>query len=318
MCGIAGIATSADAQIPDLRERLGAMADAMLHRGPDDGGVYVSRECLVGLANRRLAIRDLSPAGHMPMSTADGTLCITYNGEIYNAAELRAELEAKGFAFRSNSDTEVILHGYRAWSDDVVTHLRGMFAFCIYDAPCNGLFLARAALGITPLYYTHRGGWFAFASECKALVRSCLASTDVSPAGLVTYLELGSVPAPLTIYRDIRALEGGQSMRVDLGKGAPCLTGPNTYWRLPEPHMQDMPYAEAVARVHDLLLDSVRRHLVSDVPLGAFLSGGLDSSAIVALMREASSGATIRTCSVSFAEPEFDERPYARGVADYF
>src|SRR6266508_2554921 len=134
MCGIAGIATSADAQIPDLRERLEAMAGAMLHRGPDDGGVYVSHEGLVGLANRRLAIRDLSPAGHMPMSTTDGALWITYNGEIYNAAELRAELEAKGFAFRSNSDTEVILYGYRAWSEGVVTRLRGMFAFGIYDA----------------------------------------------------------------------------------------------------------------------------------------------------------------------------------------
>src|SRR6266540_793435 len=318
MCGIGGIATSADARMPDLRERLEAMAGAMLHRGPDDGGVYVSPEGLIGLANRRLAIRDLSPAGHMPMSTTDGALWITYNGEIYNAAELRAELEGRGCRFQSNSDTEVVLLAYRAWGDDVVARLRGMFAFCIYDRHQRRLFLARDPLGIKPLYYVARAGQFAFASECRALLRGSLGDAQVSPAGLVAYLELGSVPAPLTIYRDIRAPEASQYLRVDLANDRVCPGEPKTYWRLPEPQMQSLSYPDAVDQVHDLLLDSVRRHLVSDVPLGAFLSGGLDSSAIVALMRDARPGATIRTCSVSFAEPEFDESRYARGVADYF
>src|SRR5207248_1981722 len=150
-------------------------------------------------ANRRLAIRDLSPAAHMPMSTCDGTLTITYNGEIYNATELRSELELKGFVFRSRSDTEVILVGYRVWGDDVVKRLRGMFAFGIYDSGEHRLFLARDHLGIKPLYFAQRGGQFAFASECKALIRGRVARADVSPAGLVAYLEFGSVPAPLTI-----------------------------------------------------------------------------------------------------------------------
>ena len=319
MCGLAGIATSADARLPDLRERLEVMACAMLQRGPDDGGVYVNPEGLVGLANRRLAIRDLSSAGHMPMTTPAGDLSITYNGEIYNAAELRADLQAEGFVFRSTSDTEVVLFGYRAWGEDVVNRLRGMFAFCIYDRGSQRLFLARDPLGIKPLYYCQRGGRFAFASTCKALVGGCVATSEISAAGLVSYLELGSVPAPLTIYREIRALEAGQWMHVDLTAGSLHVRAPTTYWRLPSLSCPSpMGYTDAVARVHSLLLDSVRRHLVSDVPLGAFLSGGLDSSAIVALMREASPGATIRTCSLSFAEREFDESSYARRVADQF
>jgi asparagine synthase (glutamine-hydrolysing) len=319
MCGIAGIATSADAQFPDLRERLEAMAHAMLHRGPDDGGIYTSPEGLVGLANRRLAIRDLSPAGHMPMTTPDGFLTITYNGEIYNAVELRAELERKGFGFRSTSDTEVILHGYRQWAEDIVNRLRGMFAFCIYDRVNQRLYLARDALGIKPLYYCYRGNKFAFASECKALIRGGVAISDLSPAGLVAYLELGSVPAPLTIYRDIRSLEAGQCMRVEADLARLKVEAPRTYWRLPPPACPPLvSYADTVDRVHSLLLDSVRRHLVSDVPLGAFLSGGIDSSAIVALMREASPAATIRTCSVTFEEREFDESLFAREVADRF
>src|SRR5438552_4299478 len=165
MCGIAGLATIADAPLPDMRERLQAMGHAMLHRGPDDGGVFTSPEGLVGLVNRRLSIRDLSPAGHMPMALPDGSVVITYNGEIYNASELRAELEVKGFVFCSTSDTEVILHGYRAWGEDIVNRLRGMFAFCIYDRRTQSLYLARDGLGIKPLYYWNHGGQFAFASE---------------------------------------------------------------------------------------------------------------------------------------------------------
>ncbi len=316
MCGIAGVATSADHRLTDLRERLTTMAHAMVHRGPDDEGIYLSPEGLVGLANRRLAIRDLSPAGRMPMATADESLWITYNGEIYNADDLRVQLEARGCVFRSHGDTEVILHGYRAWGEDVVDRLRGMFAFALYDRRQQRLFLARDPLGIKPLYYATQPGTFAFASECRTLLAAGFADATVRPSGLVAYLALGSVPAPLTIYRHVESLEAGHTLSVDLAGGSPSVQAPRSYWTLPTSPIQPMPYAEAVERTHAVLLESVRRHLVSDVPLGVFLSGGVDSSGIVALTREARPSAEIHTCSVSFAETEFDESAYARQVAE--
>jgi asparagine synthase (glutamine-hydrolysing) len=198
VCGIAGIALNPNRTLPDLQERLLAMREAMTHRGPDDAGLYISPDGRVGLANRRLAIRDLTPAGHMPMSNAEGTVWITYNGEIYNTDEIRPELERLGFPFRSRSDTEVILHGYEAWGAEVVQRLRGMFAFAILDLRGGkpSLFLARDRLGIKPLYYAQVGGMFLFASELKALQASGLLSREISPAGLVGYLMFGSVPNP--------------------------------------------------------------------------------------------------------------------------
>lgn len=319
MCGIAGVALGPHVASTDLPKQLAAMADAMVARGPDDGGVYFAPDGRVGLANRRLAIRDLSPAGHMPMANADGTVWITYNGELYNADELRAQLGHLGFRFLSQADTEVILHGYEAWGRSVVRHLRGMFAFGIHDTRGRGsLLLARDPLGIKPLYYAWRDSAFIFASECQGVLAAGRVTRELNPAGLVAYLELGSVPAPLTIYKDIHALEAGHALTVSCEPNALHVEQPITYWQLPEPRDSVLGYGDAVDQVRAQLLDSVRRHLVSDVPLGAFLSGGLDSGSIVALMRQANPTGVLRTCSVVFAEPDYNEAAYASDVAARF
>jgi asparagine synthase (glutamine-hydrolysing) len=322
MCGIAGLVLKTGAECTDLPTALSAMARSMAARGPDDEGTYVSSDGRIGLGNRRLAIQDLSPAGHMPMSNAQGTVWITYNGEIYNTHELRADLERLGYTFQSRSDTEVILHGFEVWGRDVVGRLRGMFALAIYDMRGQpSLFLARDPLGIKPLYYTTQDGVFAFASECRAVLAAGLSSAEIGTAGLVAYLQLGSVPAPLTIYRSVRALEAGHSLVVDCEPNVVRPHQPAEFWALPSYTVPDDSVAslhDAVEEVRQLLLDSVRRHLISDVPLGAFLSGGIDSGAIVALMRQATPTGTIRTCTVVFEEPEFNEAAYAHQVARRF
>jgi asparagine synthase (glutamine-hydrolysing) len=314
MCGIAGIVVRPNASLPGMAERLEVMAQAMAHRGPDDQGIYIAPGGRAGLVNRRLAIRDLSPAGHMPMGNSSGTLQITYNGEIYNTLELRAKLEKLNYRFCSNSDTEAILHGYAAWGAGVVHKLRGMFAFAILDrranAPEGCLFIARDRLGIKPLYYAATPGAFVFASELKALISSGLVGCEINPAGLAGYLMLGSVPNPLTIYRDVQALEPGCTLTVEAGS-APSM---RRYWSLPNGEPVQVSTGEAVERVRALLEEAVRIRLVSDVPLGAFLSGGLDSSAVVALMRKATDG-PIRTCSMVFEEAEYSEATYARAMA---
>ena len=320
MCGIAGIFSAGNNTIiPDLCERLRAMSRAQVHRGPDDEGIYLMSDGRGGLANRRLAIRDLSPAGHMPMSNAEETVWITYNGEIYNTDELRPALAQAGCSFRSHSDAEVILQGYLVWGESVVERLCGIFAFAILDTrqgeSCSGrLFLARDRLGVKPLYYAQTSDAFVFASELKALQASGLVGREVSPAALVGYLMLGSVPIPLTIYRDVLALDAGCSLTLQLDR-PDARKEPVRYWSLPVKTEEPASDADAVEQVQALLEDAVRSELVSDVPLGAFLSGGLDSSAIVALMRKATDG-PIRTCSMIFEEEEYSEAPYARAMAE--
>lgn len=293
------------------------MTRAQRHRGPDDEGMYLLPGGQGGLGNNRLAIRDLSPAGHMPMGNADGTVWITFNGEIYNTDEIQPQLEALGYDFRSEGDTEVILHGYEAWGEGVVEKLRGIFAFGILDVrpqAGNGvLLLARDHLGVKPLYYASTPDGFVFASELKGLQASGMVGRAVSPAGLVGYLMMGSVPGPLTIYRDVYALEAGSTLTITLDlQTAP---DPRRYWSLPT-DTEDVGDDDRMAeRVRALLQDAVKRQLVSDVPLGAFLSGGLDSSAVVALMRRATAG-PIRTCSMVFEEQEYSEAPYARAMAE--
>ena len=317
MCGIAGLVLSRPRSLPDAPRCLLTMRDAMTHRGPDDADVFLSRNGAAGLVNCRLAIRDLSPAGRMPMATADGTIQITHNGEIYNADALRGELEARGCTFRSRSDTEVILRGYERWGDAVVERLRGMFAFAILDLR-NGtggrLLLARDRLGIKPVYYARTPEAFLFASELKALIASGLLSRDISAPGLVGYLSLGSVPSPHTIYEGIYALEPATTLAIDVGAVS---RGPEArrYWKAPVPSREPIVRTAIVEMLRTVLEDAVRSHLVSDVPLGAFLSGGLDSSAVVTLMRRVTSG-PIRTCSMAFDESEYNEAPYARTVAD--
>ena len=320
MCGIGGIALRAGRVVNNLGGRLQAMRAAMAHRGPDDQGLYLTPDGRTGLVSCRLAIRDLSPAGHMPMSDADGATWITYNGEIYNADALRPQLEHGGWRFRSSSDTEVLLASYAAYGSAMFTQLRGMFAFGLYDAGAAAgrlgqprLLLARDQLGVKPLYYAHTPDGLVFASELKAIIASGLVSRTIDPAALVAYLLLGSVPCPLTIYRDVRCLEPGCSLSLAVGDAAQQLEI-RRYWELPCPSEEAGDPSEVAAYVRGLLADAVRSQLVSDVPLGAFLSGGLDSSSVVALMRAATSG-PIRTCSMVFSEQGYSEASYAQAVA---
>jgi len=289
----------------------------MRHRGPDDSGIHLMPGGRGGLVSRRLAIRDLSSAGRMPMRNDAGTIWITYNGETYNADELRVELQRMGFTFRSQSDTEVVLKCYEAWGEDMVRKLRGMFAFAVLDARWGEgretLFLARDRLGIKPIYYARTLEGYVFASELKSLQAAGLSRRELNPAALAGFLMMGSVPNPLTVYRDVHALQPGCTLTVRLDDHDDISPAPTRYWSLPVAAQQTND-AEAVDRVRVLLEEAVRVRLVSDVPLGAFLSGGIDSSAVVALMRRATSG-PIRTCSISFPESEYNESPYALAVA---
>jgi len=312
MCGICGIFDYRDQGNPIIEDLILRMRDSMIHRGPDDAGVYISLDKKVGIAHRRLSIIDLSPAGHQPMSTSDKRFTIVHNGEVYNYKEIREVLESKGYKFKSNTDTEVILYSYAEWGPGCLEKFRGMYAFAIWDDFEKKLFLARDRLGIKPVYYSNTGGTFVFASELKALKSSGLISSDINPAALVAYLMLGSVPCPVTIYQSVYALEPGSYLIWQNG-----VFETHRYWDLPVQTGEVNDKEEAVERIKELLLESVRLRMISDVPLGAFLSGGLDSSSLVALMRKVSNG-TIRTCSMIFEEKEYSEASYAKAVAEAF
>ena len=303
MCGIAGVVAPVPVRAGTLRGALERMRDAQHHRGPDDAGVFWTANEGVGLANSRLAIRDISPAGHMPMCAGD--VCITYNGEIYNADQLRAELGRGGHCFTSHSDTEVVLRGYLQWQDKVLLRLRGMFAFAVHDGRSDTLLLARDPLGIKPLYYT-RTTPLCWASELHALAESGLVSRAIDEVALSAYLQLGSIPAPLTIYRDVAALPPGHLAVVGRDGGSIDV---RRYWM---PQTASTP--ATTPDVKTALVEAVASHLVADVPVGAFLSGGLDSSTVVALAARASDQ-RLRTCSIAFSSTEHDESAWARAVA---
>jgi asparagine synthase (glutamine-hydrolysing) len=308
MCGICGIVSRDGA--PVEAAALGRMATALAHRGPDDHGLHVAGGA--GLGHRRLAIIDLTPDGHQPMANEDGTVHVVFNGEIYNFLELRPHLEKRGHRFRSRSDTEVILHLYEEHGTDCLRHLRGMFAFAIWDAPRRRLFAARDRLGKKPLYYARTPGGLLFASEIKGVLAEGSVPRRPHAEALHHYLTYQCVPSPLTAFEGIERLppahfliyEGG-GLRVE------------RYWRLAYGPKLRAPDAELAAELRERLREAVRLRLVSDVPLGAFLSGGVDSSAVVALMSEAGGG-PVRTFSIGFTEEEFDELPYARQVAERF
>jgi asparagine synthase (glutamine-hydrolysing) len=313
MCGIAGIIAYRQGAVTDEREVL-ALRDAQLHRGPDDAGLWLSADRSAGLGHRRLSIIDLSPAGHQPMASEDGALQLVFNGEIYNFGELRRELEGRGFSFRSNSDTEVILHGYRAFGHGLLDRLRGMFAFALYDARERELWLARDPFGIKPLYTADDGARLLFASEVQAL-RRVTGDGGLDPEGLASYLMWGSIAPPRTLYRRIRALPAGSSLRVREGGPTP----PRPWFSLASCFGRSRPMAPAEAgeALREALLDSVRAHRVADVPVGAFLSGGVDSSALLGLLSEVGGGG-VRTVTLAFDRPELDEGPLARQAADFY
>jgi asparagine synthase (glutamine-hydrolysing) len=320
MCGIAGIYAYRDLAPPVDREELLRIREAMVRRGPDGAGLWTSDDQRVGLAHRRLAIIDLSDAGAQPMATMDGRLRITFNGEIYNYRDLRKELEAKGYAFHSNSDTEVLLHLYADRGHEMVHALRGMFAFAIHDNVERTIFLARDPFGIKPLYYTDDGKTFRFASQVKALLAGGAIDTAPEPAGTVGFLILGSVPEPFTLYRRVRSLPSGATMMVRRsGAGAP-----RHYFDVRDVLLraQDSPFDQEHARAtfYAAVRDSVKSHLVADVPVGVFLSAGIDSGAITGLAAETGVG-DLHTLTLGFREYQGthdDEVPFAEQVAGHY
>ena len=305
MCGIGGWIGGADA------EALARMRKALRHRGPDDCGEYVDER--VTLLHERLSIIDVQ-SGHQPIGNEDGHLQIVFNGEIYNYRELRAELAGRGHRFRTNSDTETVIHLYEEMGERCVERLIGMFAFAIWDTREGTLFLARDRLGIKPLFYARAGGVFLFASELKAILAHGAVSRELDPEGLDHYLTFMYVPAPRTIVKGVRKLPPGHTLTAG-GQGEKI----GQYWRLPaaDDIEEGRSQPEAVEKLSALLQESVRCRLMSEVPLGAYLSGGLDSSLVVGLMARASEQ-PVNTFSVGFEECGFDERPYARIVADEF
>ena len=305
VCGICGIVYK-DGTTPD-RGRLKVANDLLTHRGPDDEGIYIDGPA--GLAMRRLSIIDLS-TGHQPLSYADDSLWIVFNGEIYNYQELRAELEARGRRFKTKSDTETILALYHEMGDACVSKLRGMFAFAIWDKRRRRLFLARDRIGKKPLVYTEQPNFLAFASELRSLFVWSGVSREINEEAIDQFLSLQYIPSPGSIYRSVKKLPPGHTLVYENGRAVV-----EPYWDLPlgaSPVTNDV--EEAKHLIAAKLKEATRLRLISDVPLGAFLSGGIDSSIIVALMSELSSK-PVKTFSIGFQEEEFSELRFAREVA---
>lgn len=312
MCGIFGFVSTGSRSLDDVD--LDAAVGALRHRGPDDAGVWRHRgpDAQVGLAMTRLAVVDLSPTGRQPMTGEDGNVTLVYNGEIYDADPLRRELEAAGHRFRGRSDTEVILHGYEHFGVAVVERLRGMFAFALWDARRRTLVLARDRLGVKPLYLSQGPGWLAFSSEIRALVRARVVGASIRPEGLQTYLAFGSVAEPYTILFRVEAHPPAHVSEWSAGS----LTT-RRYWNFPPPQTDAVTPAEAARRVREALDQAVRIRLEADVPLGLFLSGGVDSTAVLAAASRARAG-SIRTLTLSYAEREWDEGSHAAATASHF
>ena len=312
MCGIAGIFNTRNEDIPQI-ELINRMTDAITHRGPDESGVHL--EPGLALGHRRLSVIDIA-SGQQPLFNADRSAAIVFNGEIYNFMQLRPELEALGYRFTTNSDTEVILHAWQAWGSQCVQRLRGMFAFAIWDQKHRHLFLARDRLGIKPLYYALLpNGHFVFGSELKALLPHPALPRERDPMAIEDYFAYGYIPEPRTIFSGVRKLPPGHTLLIE--KGQTLLPRTNQYWDIPFTDSglatQDSAQSELIGR----LREAIDIRLVAEVPLGAFLSGGVDSSAIVALMAGLVDQ-PIKTCSIGFDVPEFDETAYALAVAERY
>ncbi len=309
MCGIAGlyhVAPARAASAPCVER----MASVLAHRGPDDGTVHVDGP--VGLGHRRLSIIDVA-GGSQPIFNEDRSKAIIFNGEIYNFRPLTEHLKQRGHRFHTHSDTEAIVHAYEEYGEDCVRHLRGMFAFAIWDAAKQELFLARDRVGIKPLYYRWDGSTFSFASEIKGILADPSVSREIDPLALDDYLTYLYVPAPRTIFRGIRKLHAGHTLMV-------TRTGPREpreYWDLEFSPSTTLGEDEAAGLLLEKLRESVAVHLESEVPLGAFLSGGIDSSAVVGLM-SGLMDRPVNTASIGFRDEAFDELPYAREIAARF
>ena len=325
MCRIVGIADFNKQLGPELEPSTIKMRDSLAHGGSDDAGLFISQDRKIALGHRRLSIIDISSAGHQPMNNKEQNIWITYNGEIYNFQELRNELIKLGYEFKSKSDTEVIIYGYEEWGIEcLLSRLRGMFAFALYDCrkntDGNKLILARDRFGIKPLYFYQDKERFIFASEVKAILKSSLVSDELNLEALVRFLQLGSVPVPLTTIRNVFSLPAGHYMVVSNSTNEL-----KRYWYFlnyldqATSREKSPSLSEAIVNTRNLLLESVKLHLISDVPLGVFLSGGIDSSSLVALASGFRGKENLlTTLSVVFNELAFNEANYAKLVADNY
>jgi asparagine synthase (glutamine-hydrolysing) len=311
MCGIVGIFDIKERREIN-RELLTKMNEVQYHRGPDEGGIHI--EPGLGFGHRRLSIIDLS-SGQQPMISRDKNAILTYNGEVYNFMELRKELEALGYVFDTHCDTEVILYGWQAWGEAVVDRLRGMFAFAIWDRDQQTLFLARDRLGVKPLYYAElANGQFIFGSELKALKQHPELPKTFDATAIEDYFGFGYIPDPKTIYKDVHKLEPGYVLTIKRGD---THYQPRQYWDVkfnPRPQTDERAVGDELI---ERLREAVKIRMMADVPLGAFLSGGVDSSAVVAMMAGLSSD-PVNTCSISFGDPAFNESAFAKQVADRY
>ncbi len=311
MCGITGIRSEKAFVDPSV---LSAMTDSLRHRGPDDSGTYVSEDRKVGLGHTRLSILDLSERGRQPMGSDDGRIQVSYNGEIYNYREIREELRSKGHAFRTECDTEVLVRAYEQWGMGCLDRFIGMFALAVWDGGKNELYLARDRVGIKPLYYYREDGLFLFASELKAIMEHPGFGRRISPDGLALFLRYDYVRSPHTIFENTFKLEPGCCLRLKDGE-----IEKRRYWDATElwnAEPWDMDEEEACDRFEEILADSLRYRLVSDVPVGVFLSGGIDSSLVTAMLRKISPE-PLRTFTIGFDDGEYDEAAWAKKVAEH-
>ena len=328
MCGISGYISRDGVPAKDAQWFLKLMSDALVSRGPDSSGVWCSEDYRVGLAHRRLAILDLSPAGCQPMVSHNGRYVISFNGEIYNHQELRKILgcTTNEIIWRGCSDTEVLLMGIEIWGlEETLRRIVGMFSFALWDRAERVMYLARDRVGEKPLYYGYQQGFLIFGSELKALKAHPFFAGEIDRNAIMLQLRHSYIPAPFTIYKGIKKLPAGTFLRLPVLEGQYStgdLPEPERYWSLERvindglEHPFEGNESEAIDVLDCLLRDTVRKQMVSDVPLGAFLSGGVDSSVIASLMQTQASH-SVKTFSIGFNEVEYDEAPYARAIAQH-
>jgi asparagine synthase (glutamine-hydrolysing) len=311
MCGITGVFDLTARRDVD-RERLARINDMLWHRGPDEAGLHL--EPGLGLGHRRLSIIDIA-AGHQPLANEDETVWVVFNGEIYNFVDLIPELTRLGHRFRTRSDTEVIVHAWEQWGEACVERFRGMFAFALWDRKREVFFIARDRLGVKPLYYAvSDDGWLVFGSELKTIAAWPGFRREIDDEAVEDYFGYGYVPEPRTIYKTALKLPPGHTLTVRRGQPAPK---PREFWDVPFQLLPAMRLQEAQSELIERLREAVRIRLVAEVPLGAFLSGGVDSSAVVAMMAGLSDQ-PVKTCSIAFTEAAYDESDYARMVAERY
>ncbi|HVN72426.1 MAG TPA: asparagine synthase (glutamine-hydrolyzing) [Desulfomonilia bacterium] len=313
MCRITGIWDKR--KLENLLRTCMGMRDTMTYGGPDDAGMYIDEAACLAMGHRRLSIIDLSPTGHQPMTTLDGRYTICYNGEVYNYRELKPELEAQGFTFRGTSDTEVVLNAFAAWGSSSVDRLIGMFAYAIWDSLEKSLYLFRDRMGVKPLYYYQHEGRFAFASELKGLHAALKEYLEIDREALGEFFHYGYISSPRSIYRNTFKMEPGAWIRVN-EKGE---VEKHIYWSQDAVCMQpELRGSEQylIDRLEALMVDAFSKRLIADVPVGVFLSGGIDSSLVTAVLAR-NTGTPIKTFTIGFREKNYDESSWARAIADY-